>query len=293
MTSSRSKSVALAREEVAALLADCAVELPAGGPLSEQKGVFWTSLAEEFLEQLERRAPRLGYTERIDALEPAPAPTGRHGNELIRWKKAWYAVTPVWEQDEHELRESSPDRRMFYLLETDGAVVPAPGYRGDGSATGPKALPVHDARLLLNLVYRPDASDLLDPFAGAGGIVYEASRNGYRVSSMDIEPRIAPGLESFGSRHVVGDAAAMPFEDGTFTAITTELPYEVRDAAVLERWVSEIIRVAAPGARCAIMCGADQAAVIEAALARRQITVSLSEPVHRRGTAVAVIVFVV
>ncbi|TVR61594.1 MAG: hypothetical protein EA426_03275, partial [Spirochaetaceae bacterium] len=230
VTSSRSKSVALAKAEVKTLLADCLVELPAGGPLSEQKGVFWFSLAEEFLEQLESRAVRLGYTERIDAIEPVPAPSGRHGGELIRWKKKWYAVAPAWEQDESELRESSPDRRMFYLLNADGTVEPAPGYRGDGSATGPKALPVHDARLLLNLVFRPQASELLDPFAGAGGIVYEASKAGYSVSSMDIEPRIAPGLESFGSKHVVGDAAAMPFADGTFPAIATELPYEVRDA---------------------------------------------------------------
>ncbi len=288
--SSRAKAVELARAEIAALLRDCDVALPAGGPLSEHRGVCWVDLVEVHARTIEERATRLGYTERIDELIVTGPPRKNRPDGPLRWKGSWYERLTVWESDPEEVRLNSPDMRDFALRGEDGRVRPARGYRGDGSSLGPKALPVPDCRLLVNLVFAPEIRSLLDPFAGAGGIVHEASRNGYSVTSMDIEPNVAPGLEGFGAAHQVGDAGAMPFDSASFDAVATELPYAEEQPGTLRRWTDEMLRVLRPGARCAVMCSLAQRDSIAAAASRGGAVVELCEELDRRGTAVAVLV---
>ncbi|HEX2620167.1 MAG TPA: hypothetical protein VHL11_08475, partial [Phototrophicaceae bacterium] len=48
--------------EAEALLNDLAPVRQAGGPLSEQKGVFWLTIPAEALESAESRFSRLGYS---------------------------------------------------------------------------------------------------------------------------------------------------------------------------------------------------------------------------------------
>lgn len=288
--SSRAKAVELARAEVAALLRDCDLSLPAGGPLSERPGIYWVDLAEVHARTMEERAPRLGYTERIEELAATGPPRRNRPDGPLKWKGSWYEPLTLWESDPEEVRLSSPDMRDFALRGEDGSVRIARGYRGDGSSLGPKALPVPDCRLLVNLVFAQDIRSLLDPFAGAGGIVHEASRNGYSVTSMDVEPTVAPGLEGFGATHHVGDAGAMPFDSASFDAIATELPYAEETPEAVRRWTDETLRVLRPGARCAVMCSLAQREVIAAAASRSGAVVELCEEVDRRGTDVAVLV---
>ncbi len=287
---SRAKALGLARAEIAALLRDCDATLPSGGPLSERSGVFWVGLPDVHAPTLEERAVRLGYTERIEELvATAPARRVRPGGPL-KWKGSWYEPLSVWESDRKEMRVSSPDMRDFALRGEDGVVRSAHGYRGDGSSLGPKALPVPDCRLLLNLVFAPDARSVLDPFAGAGGVVHEACRIGYSVTSMDREPSVAPGLEGFGSAHHTGTADAMPFDRESFDAIATELPYAENRPQIIGRWTQEMLRVLRPEARCAIMCSIPQRDLIAGAAHRGAATVDVSEEVDRRGVDVAVLV---
>ncbi len=287
--SSRAKAVDLARAEIAALLRDCDLTLPAGGPLSERPGVYWVDLAEVHARTMEERAARLGYTERIEELAATGPPRRNRPDGPLKWKGSWYDPLTVWESDPEEVRLSSPDMRDFALRGEDGRVRTARGYRGDGSSLGPKALPVPDCRLLVNLVFAPEVRSLLDPFAGAGGIVHEASRNGYSVTSMDIEPNVAPGLEGLGATHQEGDAGAMPFDSASFDAIATELPYAEERPGTVRRWTDEMLRVLRPGARCAVMCSLAQRDAIAAAVSRGRAVVELSEEIDRRGTRVAVI----
>ena len=287
---SRAKALGLARAEVAALMRDCDVVLPSGGPLSERRGVFWVDLEDDHAATLEERALRLGYTERIEELAAA-TPSRRTGADRpLRWKGSWYQLVTVWESDQEEIRVSSPDMREFALCGEDGEVRTARGYRGDGSSLGPKALPVPDCRLLLNLVFAPEVRSVLDPFAGSGGIVHEACRTGYSVASMDREPTVAPGLERFGSAHHVGDAGAMPYDRESFDAVATELPYAEERPQILRQWTQEMLRVLRPGARCSIMCSLPQRVPIAVAAHRGRATMEISEEIDRRGVRIGVLV---
>lgn len=292
---SRSKAVALAAEEIRALFADCDVEIPAGGPLSDRRGVFWFDLPSRSFEILEERASWIGYTREITLLKPIASGGPSRTDDTVRWRGSWHALTPVWTSDDEEIRMSSPDQRTFHLRDAQGKVSEVRGYRGDGTPSGPKALPVLDARLLVNLVFRSDMRSLLDPFAGAGGIVVEALRRGLCVSSMDIAPHIAPGLERLGADHTTADAAEMPFADRAFDGVATELPYSVEEPVTLLRWVSEILRVLRPDASCSIMCSARQREIIEASVEPRAagggLDRTVAEGVRRRGAAVSVLVY--
>ena len=293
---SRSKAVSVAAEEMRTLFADCGVEIPSGGPLSDRSGVYWVDLPDRYLGTLDERAPWIGYTRTIQLLEPTePGGLPRTTDDVVRWKSSWYILTPIWTSDDEEIRMTSADRRTFYLRDARGGISRVNGYRGDGTEGGPKALPVIDSRLLVNLAYRPEMRSLLDPFAGAGGIVVEALRRGLDVSSMDIAPHIAPGLERFGADHTTGDAAGMPYADRSFDGLATELPYSVEDPDALRRWVSEMARVLRPHARCAIMCSSEQRGMIQRDLDVRGAELGMdrcvAEYVRRRGTSVAVMVY--
>src|SRR6266550_7501288 len=59
----------VATMEALSLLRDLHVVAPAGGPLSEQGGVFWITVPVAALETINARLPRLGYTNAVDLLE--------------------------------------------------------------------------------------------------------------------------------------------------------------------------------------------------------------------------------
>src|SRR5262249_15028992 len=152
------------------------------------------------------RAARLhlGYAHRIDRAEPG-TPGRRRGPPSLH---------VVWEDSAEEHRDSAPDRRRFFLRDVTGAIREARGYRGGSGRGERRALPVADARLLVNLARAGVDRVLLDPFAGAGGIVHEATRTGAVVFSADVDRALAPGLVAFGSRHLVASATALPFRAG-------------------------------------------------------------------------------
>ncbi len=263
--------------------------------MSDRRGVFWFDLPERHSDTLLERAPWIGYTKTIQLLEPTESRGSPRAADVVRWRNSSYVLMPVWTSDDQEIRMSSADKRTFYLQDAHGRISQVKGYRGDGTEAGPKALPVIDSRLLVNLVYRPGMRSLLDPFAGAGGIVVEALRRGLHVSSMDIAPHIAPGLERFGADHTTGDAGRMPYADRSLDGIATELPYSVEEPVTLRRWMSEMARVLRTHARCAIMCSREQRGLIRNDVDRRGAEIGLiravAEDVRRRGASVSVLVY--
>ena len=228
----RRKARAAAVAEAVRILTDLGSELPLGGPLSEQKGVFWLNIPFDSLERARNRLNRLGYTYAVDLLTPfhgkklhLDTRAHREGR-LTKWRGQIYRLERIYEEDNERIRALAPDQRFFLLETRDGQVRTVKGYRGDGSALSRRGLPVSDARLLVNLVFRPSRGRLLDPFAGTGGIVIEALESGWQVLSTDVDKTLRHGLKSVGSSHFVADASYLPFANESVDAVATEPPYD-------------------------------------------------------------------
>lgn len=293
MWNARRKARRVAEAEVYHLLRDLGPQVLTGGPLAEKKGVFWVSLPAETLDTARLRFPRLGYTQCIDiplagpaSGSPVPGPRGG----VVRWRKRSYQLARVYQGDPQEMLESAPDRREFMLPGPDGAVRLVQGYRGDGQALSRRGLPPHDARMLVNLV-RPETTDavLLDPFAGAGGIVLEGVRSELRVVSADLDPVLVYGLSHLGARHVQADAGRLPLVAGCIDAIATEPPYDQGTGELVQRSLGEMARVLRVGGRMAVFCAAWQAPGLRAAGERLGLVCFLDEAVDRKGTDCAVL----
>src|SRR2546426_5436530 len=131
----RCKARVVATMEALCLLRDLHVVAPAGGPLSEQGGVFWITVPGEAVETVITRLSRLGYTYAVDLLEAEERDSERAQKaraQLVRWQRKFYHLVRVYEEDAQFARESAPDRRTFLLTTNEGEVRLVQGYRGNG-----------------------------------------------------------------------------------------------------------------------------------------------------------------
>ncbi|MBO0685628.1 MAG: methyltransferase domain-containing protein, partial [Candidatus Dormibacteraeota bacterium] len=273
------------------LLGDLGLEMAAGGPLSEQGAVLWATIPAECLDSALPRLVRLGYTEAVDLLvsEGEREWSGRPSGRPLRWRGRPHRLLRLWEEDPERLRELAPDRREFLLETGDGLVRRVRGYRGGREATAHRALPVPDARLLVNLVAASTPGLLLDPFAGAGGVVIEALASGWRVISADVDPALRHGLSHLAARHLVADARHLPLAGASVDAIATEPPYQEETGGLVAESLAELRRVLRPGGRISMLCAAWQAPALTLAAAELGLTTELDAPVDRKGLAVRVL----
>ena len=274
--------------EALAVLERFSATAAAGGPGAEQPALFWVEVDPADDEGLRQRAARLGYVDRIERVERLP-PARSRGRTPQTWRGRPYRLELVWQDSAEEHRQAAPDRRQFFLRADDGEVRAITGYRGGSGRGERRALPVADARLLINLARADAGRVVLDPFAGAGGIVVEAVRVGAEVWSIDVDGALGPGLTSFGARHTVGSATSLALVAGSADAVATEPPFDDESTEIVVAAIAEIQRVLRPGGRAALMVGARQLDAVVAAGVRCGLTVELAEPVDRRGTAVAVL----
>jgi demethylmenaquinone methyltransferase/2-methoxy-6-polyprenyl-1,4-benzoquinol methylase len=93
----------------------------------------------------------------------------------------------------------------------------------------------------------------LDVATGTGDLAIELGRRGASVTGIDFAPgmlevarRKAPGI-AFER----GDALALPYDDGTFDAVT--VGFGARNFADLDRGLLEMTRVARPGGRVVVL----------------------------------------
>jgi Methyltransferase domain len=280
----RSRARAAALAEICSVLREEGAKPAPGGPLSEVKGITWATLPESSVSALRATSLRLGYSERVDLVRGAESVA--EARATVRWKGRDVVLLPIYDEPDAELRPFDPDRRPFLLECGDGVVRRITGYRGGGGPLERRALPVVDARLLVNLVASRRRGKLLDPFAGAGGILVEARAAGWTTLSVDIDPALRFGLAELAEEHVVGDTRELSFETKTIDAVATEPPYHpsARDAVLAA--VPEISRVLRPGGRAAMLLHPDQAPSVRTAAEASGLLGELDVAIDRKGTPV-------
>ena len=285
LRTSRRKARRVAIAEILGLLGDLGAAASASGPLAEVRGVMWVTIPEENVATAQSRLQKLGYTYAVDVVRELRK-NRTESESITKWKRRDVALVRIYEEPDGRLRESSPDRRTFLLEGADGIVRPVVGYRGGPGLLEHRALPVVDARLLVNLVWQPMCGVLLDPFAGAGGVVIEAKSTGWTTLGLDIDPSLRVGLNRLADFHVVGSAAMLPFVEASIDAIATEPPYHPSALDVMIASIAEMCRVLRPGGRGALLVAADQAQQVRCMLALLEVALELDERINRRGTPV-------
>ncbi len=292
LPAARKKARDAAVAEVLTLLHDLGPAASPGGPLSEQGGIVWITLPDENIEKATERFPRLGYTKAVDLLVPEgldPDPRGAATGQLVRWKRRDYSLVRLYQENPAELRALDPDRRVFLFETGDGQVRPIQGYRGSRDPLTHRALPARDARLLVNLVADATPGKLLEPFAGAGGIVLPARAAGWGVISADVDPAVRHGLAEYGATHLVADARQLPLEAETIDAIATEPPYDECVGDLVEESLVEMYRVLRPDGRVAMLCAAWQASGLRARARELGMEPTLDIPINRKGLDVVLL----
>ena len=288
----RRKARNVALLETLRLLHDLEPAALPGGPLSEQGGVFWVSLPVRSLSAASSRFTRLGYTTAVDLVQPvqsdhvAAGEAAGAAERMTRWRRRLYRLVRLYTEDPEALREMAPDRRTFLYMNAHGEIRPVQGYRGDGKALSRRGLPVCDARMLVNLVWRPERGVLLDPFAGVGGIVIEAVASGWSVVSCDADHALRHGLADLAMAHYVTDARKLPLDGETVQAIATEPPYDQIAAEMLGPALREMYRVLQPGGCIALLCAAWQADTLRGHALELGLRSYLDTPIDRKGTGV-------
>ena len=294
LRAARRKARTAAEQELVGLLHGFEPMVEKGGPLSEQRGVFWVSVPATKVLLAQSRLPHLGYCDAVDIVLSDEEANAFPETTVIgptRWRRQPYQLVRLYEEDPEALRERAPDRRAFIFERADGEVREVLGYRGSNDPLTHRALPVVDARLLVNLVSASSPGVLLDPFAGGGGIVIEAVAAGWEVASADIDPAVRHGLSAYGSMHVVADARELPVTDGSVAAVATEPPYDPSIGTLAADSLAEVARVLRPEGRAAMLCAAWQADAVRKAAHAAGLVIDLDTPVNRKGVDVVVFAF--
>lgn len=281
----RAKAVDAAKLEAVALLTGFEAKVLFGGPLSQQGGVFCMEVAASEADLHQVDLDRLGYTVAVDRAVEIPESHFRENrDDMTRFKGKALRLERLFESDPEAVRERDPDQRPFHLATPEGGVRAVRGYRGNGSQFGRRALPVCDAQLLVNLVApAKEKKTLLDPFAGAGGIVQEALRADLTVFSVDIDPILSPGLSRMGARHHVGSATQLPYDAESMDAIATEPPFAEGTEDLLRSALHEMWRVLKVGGRIAIYGAEWQAETLRAVTKDLPLQPLLDLKIDRKG----------
>src|SRR5262245_3703732 len=250
---SRQKAREAAVGEVLGVLRGLRARRASGGPASETAGVAWVSIDSRDLGAAFPRFHGLGYTSALELVTPIKDLI-RPGRSIVtRWRGRDVGLVPLWTEPDTELRANAPDRRSFLLECASGATRRINGYRGGNGPLEHRALAVEDARLLVNLVRSDGGTRLLDPFAGAGGVIIEARSRGFTTTSVDIDRALRFGLSELSGDHVVGDARVLPFADQIFDAVATEPPYHPGALETVVAVIWEAARVTRSNGRIAFL----------------------------------------
>ena len=286
---SRIKALILATEEIKSFLSEIKnAEVVIGGPLSTEKGIIAAYIPKNFdIKNITLDFWRLGYVQNVYKMLPEQ----KKSKNAIKWKNKFYSLETLYEENKNELLNQAPDKRKFLLPDITGNLHYAIGYRGNGTSTGKRALPVEDSKMMLNLIKNKKNQKVLDPFAGAGGIVFAAKKAELDIYSSDIDSEMQYGLKDFGAKHKVADIKCLPFENDFFDAIVTEAPFDINATQNVVIGLEEMKRVIKPSGVIILMVADTQVEIKRKKAIDLNLKIYIDQPLNRKGTAVHIFKF--
>jgi len=264
------------------------------GPLGDIKGIISFLCPKENLISFKERLKCSGYCNIFYLLDfenfTNKNITGLYTINPMIWKGRRFSVTMLFNQDSKIYSEQSSHNREFKIIDNNNEIKYIRGYRGNGSELGKRALPVEDARCMVNLSLPWKNKKMIDPFAGAGGIIYQFK---YIVSdgimtSVDIDPVLKPGLESYGSTHYVMNAGDASFGENSFDSVITEVPFSDNAATDIVRALKNIDACLSKDGAYVIMCKKNQAEYIQETMEELNNFKLFGHEVDRKGTDVEI-----
>ena len=262
------------------------------GPLGDIKGLISFFCPKRNVDAFKEKLFGIGYCNKFYLLdfedESCKNNTDlRPGSPLV-WKGCKFSINNYFIQDKNIYEEQSAHKREFKIVDFDGVTKSVFGYRGDGTELGRRALPVEDARCMVNLSFPHKNKRVIDPFAGAGGIIYEFKyiNKDADMTSIDIDPVLKPGLEFYGSKHYVMNAGNVSFPADSFDSVVTEVPFVYEAVNDIIDVLKKINSSVSDEGVFVIMCEIDQADDIYDALAELNIYCLFTHEIDRKGTDV-------
>jgi len=272
------------------------------GPLGDIKGVISFFCPKTKLESFKEKLPGIGYCDKFFLLdfnveacvseEPRKNQSDLNSINPLVWKGKKFSIDYFYIQDSKLYEEQSPHNREFKISGSDGGEKTVSGYRGDGSETGRRSLPVEDARCMVNLSLPWKNKRIIDPFAGAGGIIFAFKFiTESFITSIDIDPVLKPGLEFLSDRHYVMDAKDASFPENSFDSIITEVPFSYNVVNDIIIALSKIIKSLSDDGILVIMCKINQKQRIYESLINSEIYLLFNQMINRKGIDVEISVW--
>lgn len=294
LRNSRIKSKQLGIMEFLMLMYDLDSKFIKNGPLGDIKGITSFFVKKEHWDKMIDRLEYIGYfnefyTLDFNASESYNKSTLETINPLI-WKGLKFSINTLYIQSEEKYERQSPHNREFKILSYDGTEKKVIGYRGDGSELGRRALPVEDARCIVNLSMPFSNEKVLEPFAGGGGIVYmyKYINPDIDITSIDIDETLKPGLEYYGAKHIVGDASKVRITDN-YDAIVTEIPFSSNATEHVVAAMKNLYSNLTSKGIVVLMCGENQTEQISKCFEQDlNSNMLFSKKVNRKGTDVVI-----
>jgi hypothetical protein len=290
---SRLKAKQIAILEIIFAQIDNEILMIKNGPLGDIKGIISFLCPKKNLNLFKDRLFGIGYCYKFYLLdfegEAKKIPAGLVINSPLIWKGRKFSILDFYSQNSKIYEEQSPHKREFKTGH-DGEIKTITGYRGNGSELGRRALPVEDARCMVNLSIPPKNKKLLDPFAGAGGIIYQFK---YIVpdgtmTSIDIDPILKPGLETYGSAHYVMNVADASFPKNSFDSVITETPFSEKAVDDIIAAFDKINTWLSDDGVLVIMCEKNQCSNIYNSLAEMNLYLLFNHEIDRKGMEVEI-----
>ncbi|MDR0301359.1 MAG: hypothetical protein LBI04_03495, partial [Treponema sp.] len=266
---SRIKAKKIAILEMIFLQTDSGALFIKNGPLGDIKGLVSFLCPKNNLGYFKDRLKFLGYFDIFYILDFNNLETKKNINlysiNPLVWKGKKFSIERFFSQNKKIYEEQSPHNRMFRIYDNNGEIKEVCGYRGDGSEFGSRALPVEDARCMVNLSQPGKNKKMIDPFAGAGGIIYQFKYivpDGNMIS-VDIDPILKPGLEYYGAAHYIKNASGICLTANSFNSVITEVPFSVNALDDINNALRQLSSFISKDGVFIIMCGKNQSGEIQ------------------------------
>jgi hypothetical protein len=292
--SSRIKAKQIAVLEMMFLQFDNEILFVKNGPLGDIKGIISFLCPAKNIVSFKERLKFSGYCYTFylldfDNFTQKNIPGLNSINPMI-WKGKKFSVTVFFNMDNKIFTEQSPNNRLFKIIDNNNEIKEIKGYRGDGSDTGKRALPVEDARCMVNLSQPFKNKRMIDPFAGAGGIIFQFKYIAPKgiMTSIDIDPILKPGLESYASTHYVMNSGDASFPENSFDSVITEVPFSDNVEIDIINALKKIDACLSKNGVYIIMCNEDQSEFIYKTMEELKNFLLFSHEIDRKGTDVEI-----